>query len=380
MVLITGVVKPGIYSTGIKMFDRLTAYDTIVVTGPQRSGTHICAEMIAHDTGYDYVDDSEFGTFNRAKFRWMCKQKGKVIHAPGMSRWIHEIPGIFIVWMVRSEKDILASEKRIKWNGLHRECENYGVLTQNIAQVKYQYWKRYQKPIVQYRMIEVRYEDLKEHPLWIPKERRKDFKWDQTTEDYSPSTVQVIDKYVDPYISTERWIDSVKAPHFFGFVEELKAVMEAQPYQPENILDIGYGWGISAALWLTVIEECKVTSIDPWPAGEYKGSHVVDNLDDDCYQRWNFIQGTAEEILPNLKPEYDMVFLDSDHGADTSPIQIREAWKLVKPGGMLAGHDYWSCFDTVGKAVDAWALENGIRVHMARPHSREGVWWTEPKQ
>jgi hypothetical protein len=365
------------------MFERFAEHDTIVVTGPQRSGTHICAEMIAHDLGYQYVDDSEFGAFNRAWFNWMCKRKGVVIHAPGMARWIHEIPRIFVVWTVRSFKEIHASEERINWSGIQREWEAYGVVTKKIAEVKSKYWHTVQSKILGKCCAEVKYNSLKGHGLWIPKEQRKNFKWDQTTEEYKPKTVNVhqlmAGKYPDPYLSTEAWIDSVKAPHFFGFVEELKAVIEHMPYRPQKILGIGYERGISAALWLTMIDDSEVISVDPFSPGEYAKDHVVDNLNDQCYQRWTFKKGTAEEILPGMTEQFDMLFLDSDHGSDTSPMQIREAWKKVKPGGMLAGHDYWSRVDSVGVAVDEWAMETGIIVHMARPHSREGVWWTEPK-
>lgn len=366
------------------MFERLAAWDTIVVTGPQRSGTHIAAKMIAADTGHDYVDDSEFGTFNKARFFWKCREKKKVIHCPGMARWIHEAPGVFVVFMIRSVADIHASEKRVKWNDYGREQDNYGIVTENIAEEKYRFWKAVQKPIVQHRMAEVRYEDLAEHPLWVPKDKRSDFKWDQTAIDGESNTIPLAasmasPKYIDPYVETESWMDSVGAPFFFGFVEELKCVLEHMPYEPATVLDIGYGWGISSALWLTMFKNCRVTSIDPYPAGHYAPEHVVDNLNQQCFDRWKFIKATAEEALPAMEEQYDMVFLDSNHSKDSSLVQIELSWERVKPGGILAGHDFWSCFEAVGKAVTEWQYNTGVIVHMARPHSREGVWWTEAK-
>ena len=226
---------------------------------------------------------------------------------------------------------------------------------------------------------DLKVDDLAEHPLFRPKHERKGWKWDQTDDSGETLTKDVhktmAGPYPDPYIETEKWIDSVKGPPFFGLVEELKAVLEACPYRPQKILDIGYGWGMSCAFWLTLLEDCEVTSIDPYSPGQYAPDHVVANLTDECQERWNFMLGTAEEILPTLEQEYDLVFLDSDHGADTSPGQIEESWKLVKPGGILAGHDYWSFPESVGDAVDAWAVDNNIPVRIARPHSREGVWW-----
>ena len=97
----------------MRAFD-FTRFRTIVVTGAQRSGTHVAALILAADTGYEYVDDSEFGVRNRAKFSWECRKPGKVIHCPGMSRWIHEVPDdVLVVFMTRDIDEIHASEKQI---------------------------------------------------------------------------------------------------------------------------------------------------------------------------------------------------------------------------------------------------------------------------
>lgn len=371
----------------MQAFD-FTRFRTIVVCGAQRSGTHVCALILANDTGYDYVDDSEFGVRNRAKFMWECRKNNKVIHCPGMSRWIHEVPDdVLVVFMLRDLDEIHASEKRINWNGRFDEQDAYGFAGFDTAAEKLRFWRKYQKPILGERGIEIEYNSLKNHTLFVSKDRRKDFKWNQVDEDGTRknipngSTMAEI-YYIDPYISTLEWIDRVAAPPFAGFVEELKCVLNHMPYRPLDILDIGYGWGVSSAFWLTLIDDCHVTSIDPLSPGEYhSGMHVVSHLLPSCQERWTFFKDTAENMLPKLFPnKYDLIFLDSDHGGESTPIQIRDAWKLVREGGILAGHDYYSCYEDVGQAVGEWAVETGIEVRMDRPRSTEGVWWTEPKR
>ena len=44
------------------MFEYLKEFPVVLVTGPQRSGTRICAKMIAHDTGHRFVDEREIHT------------------------------------------------------------------------------------------------------------------------------------------------------------------------------------------------------------------------------------------------------------------------------------------------------------------------------
>jgi hypothetical protein len=364
-----------------------TRFRSIVVTGPQRSGTHIAAEIIAADIGYTYVDDSEFGVINKAKFLWECHKERRVIHCPGMSRWIHEVPkGTLVVFMMRDLEDIHRSEARIKWNGRYMEQMNYGCASWDTAAEKYRFWREVQKPILGASCIEIEYESLKYHPLWVSKDRRSNFEWDQIDTKGTRKTIPIgstmaEEYYADPYFQAELWLERVAGPPFPGFVEELKCVLEHMPYRPLNILDIGYGWGVSSAMWLTMIGDCQVTSIDPLDPGGYSnGMHVVSHLLPSCQKRWTFIKASAEEILPKMDTgQYDLVFLDSDHGGETSPWQIRAAWKCVTPGGILAGHDYFSCYDTVGMAVNDWAEKTGIEVRMERPYSREGVWWTEAK-
>lgn len=56
------------------------------------------------------------------------------------------------------------------------------------------------------------------------------------------------------------------------------------------------------------------------------------------------------EIKP-LVPPIDLVYLDADHSYEATVADIR-AWKpLVKPGGILAGHDYSEHWPSVVEAV-----------------------------
>lgn len=50
--------------------------------------------------------------------------------------------------------------------------------------------------------------------------------------------------------------------------------------------------------------------------------------------------------------QLDSVFLDANHGYDETKSDIGAWLQLVKPGGVLAGHDYWPQHPGVMRAVD----------------------------
>lgn len=168
-------------------------YRAILVTGPQRSGTRIGAKIIAHDTGHAYIDENEFDVRKVELFREVVKGNNIVVQCPGMCRTIEQYSAqdVLIVLMRRAIKDIIASEKRVGWQtGPYSEYELYGIRRQvakwyrgrdlkPISELKYRYWDEYQKAkIMNY--IELEYESLSGHPLWIPAASRRHFEATQT--------------------------------------------------------------------------------------------------------------------------------------------------------------------------------------------------------
>lgn len=75
----------------------------------------------------------------------------------------------------RSVADIVASQERIDW-GENEDLElaRYKGARAPIAAVKYSLWRKYQRPITA-NWLEVEYESLAAHPLWIDEEERAGF-------------------------------------------------------------------------------------------------------------------------------------------------------------------------------------------------------------
>lgn len=74
----------------------------------------------------------------------------------------------------------------------------------------------------------------------------------------------------------------------------------------------------------------------------------------------------AIRILQHLAP-FDLVFLDGDHAYSSIVPEIEQFRPLVRPGGILAGHDYGDVWPDVKRAVDEFVPDRQL---VSR------IWWT----
>jgi hypothetical protein len=166
------------------MFEHLKAYERIVVTGPQRSGTTIAGRMIATDTGHRYVDEGEFGVYDVNRWRQVLTATRIVVQCPHMLKVIVDDPpaGVFVVLMRRDLAEIHASERRIRWEedmrGNTRELERFGLTHGDSARLKYEYWDSHPRPPWH---LELAYESLCGHPMYVTPDERASFGRKQTS-------------------------------------------------------------------------------------------------------------------------------------------------------------------------------------------------------
>lgn len=164
------------------MFSELRRFPRVWVVGPQRSGTRIAAKMIAHDTGLEFVDETDFAVDSLSHLHaHVLPRPMVVIQGPGITRWIHHLAEKrdAVVFMFRPLEQIHASEKRIGWGHDRIEALKYGV-SSGSAEEKIRFWNSYQRHQIQ-NGITFPYGQLSHHPLWVPKEKRGGFAWNQTS-------------------------------------------------------------------------------------------------------------------------------------------------------------------------------------------------------
>lgn len=164
------------------MFEHLRDFKRILVTGPQRSGTRIGATMIAHDTGYWFVGEEEFGvdSLNRL-WKILEISHSVVVQCPTMSVYANLLAykdaDCAVVMMRRDLEDIKASEERIFWKWEPTELIRLQTLGGSVssAALKYAAWDSFQKKELGDQAIEVEYDSLERHGLWIAKPGRARF-------------------------------------------------------------------------------------------------------------------------------------------------------------------------------------------------------------
>lgn len=172
------------------MFEHLAKHDQIIVVGPQRSGTTIATKMIARDLGYtEFLEEKVSFRYETLRAMVVTNHRERkvrgVYQAPHLTAFCHLIPAEpAVVMMVRGVKDILASQHRINWGGPGgvnemKELALYYRDTGVASEVKYEVWHKYQKKLIK-NPYELEYESLKNHPMWVDKEGRKNFKPRQT--------------------------------------------------------------------------------------------------------------------------------------------------------------------------------------------------------
>lgn len=160
----------------------------ILVTGPQRSGTTIAAKIIAADTGLRFVDETEFGTQSPPDWKkYVFAHDDIVVQCPTMFRYCAEgnVPDGALVVLVRRELEkIHESEDRINWRDEWERVELNrltGLLpdraTGDVAAWKYWLWDGGLHPDF---YMEIEYESLATHSLFVPTELRANFAPKQT--------------------------------------------------------------------------------------------------------------------------------------------------------------------------------------------------------
>jgi hypothetical protein len=169
-----------------ELIAKLRGYNAVLVTGPQRSGTTIGARILAHELGYEYVDEMQFGIHNHNRAQEFMKKGRVVLHAPGLCHVADRFPvtlNYAVVVMRRPIHEIYASEQRIGWrteNGgvnlrveQDKYAERFGIYGENIAAIKYFCWQEFQAHLCNSFYLD--YDALKTHPMFVEVGARKDF-------------------------------------------------------------------------------------------------------------------------------------------------------------------------------------------------------------
>ena len=129
-------------------------------------------------------------------------------------------------------------------------------------------------------------------------------------------------------------------PILTSITEAETAVLRELAATAGEAVDIGSAYGYSAIVMASA--GARVTTIDPH-AGENPGTlgTLMANLQAYQANAVTVSVGTSQAVLPRLQQNwFGLVFIDGDHTEATVEHDVTWARKLLRPGGVLAAHDW----------------------------------------
>jgi len=164
---------------------KIRGFSRVFVSGPQRSGTTIVAKMLAEDLGFSEIQElPHLDSANNLPLN-------AVAQCPQIASRLHEIcaPNSAVIFMCRSFKDIISSGARIGWNNTHEARElkyyqklfpEYFVEGYHLSVIAQNVWLSHQMGRMQVPFFNFPYNNIKSHPLYVPKPLRRKFQPKQT--------------------------------------------------------------------------------------------------------------------------------------------------------------------------------------------------------
>ena len=164
----------------------------------------------------------------------------------------------------------------------------------------------------------------------------------------------------------------------------LHYLAQANKVQVNSIVEVGTWYGTNAAVLRSLFPKAHLYLIDPWVlTPEYqRGGKTMSDLEEDyekayrkvcsCFEHdpmVTLLKMTSVEGAKKVPDGIDLVFIDGDHSYEHVKEDIATWSKKVRPGCLLTGHDYFSNFPGVIKAVNE-SLEGKFVV------GRDTVWAT----
>lgn len=121
-----------------------------------------------------------------------------------------------------------------------------------------------------------------------------------------------------------------------SYGQEIYDIVAEFPYK--NALEIGCTWGVST-LAILKAGKGKLTSVDPIPITHEDMHAPVEVQLNDLLSRWNYQEMRSDKFWEDNTKTYDLIYIDGSHLYDDFRNDIFEAWKVLKPNGLIICDD-----------------------------------------
>ncbi len=157
--------------------------------------------------------------------------------------------------------------------------------------------------------------------------------------------------------------------------DALIAICEAEP--PKSYLEIGTreGGSLTAVLRHSKPQPKFVTCCDTWGntlggTGRGNHQHIDAVMDEEGYEgdrQW--LDGKSQQLIPEVAATFELVLVDGDHRPVGQRFDVFNAWRIVKPGGLMVVDD--TATEHVWRCVEDLLIEADAKL-VWRGHYRQG--------
>jgi predicted O-methyltransferase YrrM len=129
-------------------------------------------------------------------------------------------------------------------------------------------------------------------------------------------------------------------------------------------LEIGSFDGIVLSVLAEKYPNTKCFALDAFKKGLGTDSGHLDSFIQNTNELNNIVllKGLSSDILPVLQARtFDIIFVDGDHSYEAVKSDVEMCYRLLKPGGVMAMHDYFNIVDTKN-AIDEFAQRHPITI------------------
>lgn len=143
-------------------------------------------------------------------------------------------------------------------------------------------------------------------------------------------------------------------------------------------VELGVAWGEFSQAILTGSRCRLLYSIDRWTEPHHdiqEYQRAMNRLEAFGVRSRVMRASFAEALGLFVDGCLDFVYVDGyAHTGQEGGQTLRDWWPKVRPGGVLAGHDYHPRFQPTMDAVDAFVREHGLELHLTTEEELPS-WW-----
>lgn len=148
--------------------------------------------------------------------------------------------------------------------------------------------------------------------------------------------------------------------------------------EPQSVLEIGTGWGISGSAFLDAGSVRKFVTIDCNISAAYGKETKAELLTKVKGCEMVFVDERSENYLPNLiklREQFDLVYVDGDHGYEGCLRDLEFAGQLTKRNILLDDYLHKKNYEP-SKDKDFYGISRAVREYLIKTKKPASVYPT----